>query len=205
MVMVSETNTARAPRPKGSKGRKSAAPRIRPWTRADLARLPDDGNRYEVLDGQLLVTPQASFGHQSVALHLAIALQAYVGEFGTAHVVGPGAIPFKKNELQPDVQVIPGPPRRGSTWANLPTPILVAEVLSTSTRHRDFGIKLDAYLGRVRVPVVWIVDREKREVHVCERGATPRIEREILEWQPAGAPNTLRIDWPALFREALGE
>ena len=34
------------------------------WTRADLLRLPDDGNRYEVLDGKLLVTPQASYPHQ---------------------------------------------------------------------------------------------------------------------------------------------
>ena len=40
------------------------ATRTRPWTRADLARLPDDGNRYEVLDGELFVTPQAGVPHQ---------------------------------------------------------------------------------------------------------------------------------------------
>ena len=37
------------------------------WTSADLARLPDDGNRYEVLDGELFVTPQAEFRHQRIA------------------------------------------------------------------------------------------------------------------------------------------
>ena len=199
MVMASP---ARAPKPRR---RKPATPRIRPWTRADLARLPDDGNRYEVLDGQLLVTPQASYGHQSVALHLAMALQTYVGQSGAAHVVGPGAVPFKKNELQPDVQVIPGPRRPGGTWTSVPAPILVVEVLSTSTRHRDFGIKRDAYLDRVRVPTVWIVDHREREVHVCVRGSAPRVERLMLAWSAPGALESLVIDLPEFFRSALGE
>ena len=198
MVMASP---ARAPKPRR---RKPTTPRIRPWTRADLARLPDDGNRYEVLDGRLLVTPHASHDHQSVALRLALALETYVGSAGVAHVVGPGAVPFKKNELQPDVQVIPGRPQPGMTWTNAPSPILVAEVLSTSTRHRDFGIKLDAYLDRVRVPAVWIVDHREREVHVCERGSAPRVERQTLEWHPAGMRHALRIDLPTFFRDALG-
>src|SRR5689334_17773334 len=46
--------------------------RPRPWTRADLARLPDDGNRYEVLDGELLVTPQANPPHQRWAALLLV-------------------------------------------------------------------------------------------------------------------------------------
>lgn len=184
--------------------RPSAVPKARPWTRADLNSLPDDGNRYEVLDGCLLVTPQASLAHQYVAFELAIMLEHFVRHHGVAHVVGPGAVPFKKNELQPDVQVIPGR-RRLSTWDDAPSPILVVEVLSQSTRHRDFGVKLDAYLNRVNVPTVWVVDRKKREVHVCVRGALPRIERQSLEWHPPGAPEPLRIDLHAFFVSALGE
>jgi Uma2 family endonuclease len=184
--------------------RLDSPPRIRPWTRADLARLPDDGNRYEVLDGQLLVTPQASLPHQRVALEFVMVLERYVRPQDVASVVGPGAVPFGPNELQPDVQVIPGP-RRAGTWDDCPAPILVVEVLSRSTRGRDFGIKLAAYLDRVRVQTVWIVDHHEREVHVCERGMLPRAERETLEWHAPGAPEPLTIDLPAFFREALGE
>ena len=69
------------------------------WHRRELARLPDDQNRYEVLDGRLLVTPQASYAHQRVAYELGVLLGQYVGVEGVGHVVGPGAIPFGSNEL----------------------------------------------------------------------------------------------------------
>jgi Uma2 family endonuclease len=177
---------------------------IRPWTRADLARLPDDGNRYEVLDGQLLVTPQAARAHQAVALELAVALRAYLAPFGTTTVVGPGAVPFGDNELQPDVQVIPAPPGTAS-WDELPPPVLVAEVLSDSTRRRDFGIKRDAYLNRAGVQQVWLVDWERREIHLCEVGVPDRVERTRIEWIAPGAPHSMVIDVPALFRAAIGE
>ena len=190
--------------PARARSRKPTTPRIRPWTRADLARLPDDGNRYEVLDGQLLVTPQASLPHQRVALEFAMLLERYVRSHKAANVVGPGAVPFGENELQPDVQVIPGP-RRPATWDDAPRPILVVEVLSTSTRHRDFGVKLDAYLGRGGVPTMWIVDHRKREVHVIERGGALRIERQTLAWQAPGVPVALHINLPEFFLSALGE
>ena len=195
MVMASP---ARAPR------RKPATLRIRPWTRAELARLPDDGNRYEVLDGRLLVTPQASHDHQAVALRLAMLLDMYVRPAGSAHVVGPGAVPFGDNELQPDVQVIPGAVRSGS-WNDFPTPLLVVEVLSGSSRRNDLGVKLDAYSSRVGVPTVWIVDHRQREVHVCERGQAPIVERVTLVWTAPGAPDALCLDVQEFFRTALGE
>ena len=200
MVMAARART-------NSRARNSAEskplPKPRPWTRADLARLPDDGNRYEVLDGRLLVSPQASQPHQLVALEFALRLEGYLRPHGVAYVVGPGAVPFGENELQPDVQVIPGP-RREDSWDTAPAPILVVEVLSTSTRNRDFGVKLAAYLDRVRVPTVWLVDRWERTVHVCTRGEEPRVERELLEWHAPGAPEPLRIDLPEFFMAALG-
>ncbi|HVZ47271.1 MAG TPA: Uma2 family endonuclease [Gemmatimonadaceae bacterium] len=174
---------------------------IRPWTRADLDRLPDDGNRYEVLDGQLLVTPQASHAHQNLALLLSVRLHAYVIPGGQAHVVAPGTVPFGPSELQPDVQVIPGP-RTGDEWETAPKPLLVVEIVSDSTRQRDFGAKLAAYRDHLRVPEVWIVDGSRREVHVHAAGRNPVVERATLEWRIAGEARPLRIDLPALFREA---
>ncbi len=67
------------------------SPRTRRWTRADLERLPDDGNRYEVLNGNLFVTPQAAFDHQDIAGALLVALRTYCAQHEIGIVVGPGS------------------------------------------------------------------------------------------------------------------
>ncbi|MDA1082694.1 MAG: Uma2 family endonuclease [Gemmatimonadetes bacterium] len=106
--------------------------------------------------------------------------------------------------MQPDVQVIPGAPRRGD-WESFPAPLLVIEVLSGSSRRFDLGVKLDAYSTRVGVQTVWIVDHKLREFHVLERGRAPIVERETVQWHPSGAPHPLAIDVKEFFRNALGE
>ncbi|MFA6130508.1 MAG: Uma2 family endonuclease [Candidatus Omnitrophota bacterium] len=169
--------------------------RTRAWTRADLARLPDDGNRYEVLDGALLVTPQAAFEHQAVAARLTVALASYCEALELGVVVAPGAIPHGKSELQPDVQVVPGRPPRSAKWTSLPRPILVVEVLSDSTSRRDLGIKRDAYL-RWEIPEYWAVDLDARCVHVFRAGsAEGEVVEGTLVWRPAppNAPLELRV------------
>src|SRR4051812_24377225 len=80
------------------------------YTVDDLERFPDDGNRYELLEGMLLVTPAPRAVHQVVAARiqsrLAAALDAGAG--GAAHVVGPGAISLPPGtQLQPDILVYP--------------------------------------------------------------------------------------------------
>jgi Uma2 family endonuclease len=179
------------------------ATETKPWTRAELQRLPNDGNRYEVLDGRLLVTPQASPPHQRVIAAAFRRLDAYVRATGIGYVVGPGAVPFGDNELQPDVQVIPGPPH-GDRWEDTPTPVLVVEVLSRSSRRHDAGVKLAACRTRLGVPAVWLVDHHAREVHVHETGTPFRVERETLVWHPTAVSEPLRMDLLTLFREALG-
>ncbi|MEA3247795.1 MAG: Uma2 family endonuclease, partial [Gemmatimonadota bacterium] len=115
----------------------------------------------------------------------------------------PGAVLFGPNELQPDVQVIPGTRTRG-TWEGSPTPILVAEVLSESTARRDLGVKLDAYRDRLGIATVWIVDYERREITVSD-DAGRRVARTDLTWQPAAAAEPLRLDVQRFFLDALGE
>jgi Uma2 family endonuclease len=161
------------------------APKVRRWTRADLQRLPDDGNRYEVLDGALLVTPQASFGHQYVATKLTVVLAGYCERHGIAYVVAPGAVVFGGNELQPDVDVIPfGPYPRDRKWEELPTPLLVVEVRSDSTYRRDIGKKREAY-QRVRIPEYWVIDPEARRALVWTPEADePMIVADALRWHP---------------------
>jgi Uma2 family endonuclease len=171
------------------------------WTRADLERLPDDGNRYEVLDGKLFVTPQAAFGHQFVAFELARQLADYCKRHDAGFVVGPGAIIFGQNELQPDVQVCPGaPPPVTTRWQQLPAPILVAEVLSDSTRRRDLGDKRDAYVRRRKIPDYWIVDLAERHVVTWKPGwAEPVVVTGVLRWQPLPAVPPLGILVESIF------
>ena len=181
------------------KRRRILTPPPRPWTRADLARLPDDGNRYEVLDGALLVTPQASFAHQRVAFRLAVALEAYCQAHGLGIVVAPGAVPHGKSELQPDVQVIPGAPPRDAEWTALPQPIVVVEVLSDSTARRDLGIKRDAYL-RWGIPAYWAVDIAAQRVTVFDAGAPEgRAVGDALAWQPDASRPALQLPVAELF------
>ena len=174
-------------------------PRTRPWTRADLERLPDDGNRYEVLDGALLVTPQAAVPHQNTATKLAILLGAYCARDRVGLVVAPGALPFGKIELQPDVMVVLDPPSPlPKEWTALPRPSLVVEVLSNSTARRDVGIKRDAYL-RLGIPEYWIVDGDARTITIVRGGDPDRVVSDALQWRPRASADPLEIEVATLF------
>lgn len=166
----------------------------RPWTRAELARLPDDTNRYEVLDGELLVTPLYSPRHQFIARDLAVALQRYCDQHGIGTLVAPGTVVFGANELQPDVLLTPGPePALESRWEDLPLPLLVAEVESDVTVRRDRGIKADAY-RRIGIPTYWAVDAVHRSVLVfTPESEEPATVTGVLSWRPRGDIPALEI------------
>lgn len=174
-------------------------PRVRPWTRTDLARLPDDGNRYEVLDGELFVTPQAAFPHQMVAARVTHAIAMYCERHAIGAVVGPGAVPHGRSELQPDVQVIPGTPRLDAEWTQLPIPLLVVEILSDSTRRRDLGVKREAYL-RWGIPEYWVVDLDQQSVTVWRSTEPDAVEiTDVIRWQPVAGVQALVLELRALF------
>jgi Uma2 family endonuclease len=157
------------------------------WSRADLERLPDDGNRYEVLDGQLFVTPSPLFPHQWIATRLIYLLIPYVEGHGLGSVVGPGAVVFGDNELLPDVAVVPiDPAGAPEKWEHLPRAILVVEVLSRTTRRRDVVEKRAAY-QRLRIPTYWVIDRFQRRALVWEPESRESIVvTDALRWRPRG-------------------
>ena len=170
---------------------------------ADLVRaLPDDGRRYEVVHGELLVTPAPRHVHQRIVTRLVTALSRYletepVGEA----LVSPADISWSTDTLvQPDVFVVLLQEARTLDWRQMQTLLLAIEVLSPSTARADRFTKRRLY-QEVGVATYWIVDPEGKTVEIWTPDATlPIYERERVTWQPAGADEALTVRLEALFR-----
>jgi Uma2 family endonuclease len=170
---------------------------------ADMVRaMPDDGNRYEVVYGELLVTPAPRLWHQVLVKRLGVALENYlrrhpVGELLTA----PADISWGSDVLvQPDVFVADPNEARALTWSGIRTLLLVAEVLSPSTTKGDRFLKRLRY-REAGVPLYWIVDGDDRSIEVwTPTDEFPAFERERLVWHPVGAQESFTLTLEELFR-----
>jgi Uma2 family endonuclease len=131
-------------------------PRSRPLTRADLDALPDDGHRYELLDGSLVVTPAPTWRHQSAVVRLWKVLDAArPGPEIRVFVAPMDVVLADGTVLQPDVLVAR---RSDLSERDLPAPPrLAVEVLSPSTRHIDLTLKRSRYEA-AGCPAYWVVD-----------------------------------------------
>ncbi len=177
------------------------------WTAAMVAVLPDDGTRYEVLDGELVIFPAPSWDHQRLALAFWRTLSAFLGANGLGEaIVAPADVEFSQRRLlEPDVFVVPRAPdgRRPRNYADAKRLVLAIEVLSPSTARRDRGVKRRIYIDET-VDEYWIVDADAWCVERWRRGdERPEIVTDTLAWRPEGAEAALVIDVPALFREEI--
>lgn len=144
----------------------------RPFTVADLETMPDDGRRYELIDGTLLVSPAPAWRHQEMAFSLGVALR------GTCPrelrvLIAPFAVQTSdSDEVQPDVIVAR---YVDLTDKNLPVaPLLAVEALSPSTRLFDLNLKR-AHYERIGVPSYWVLDpNEPGVLKVFELGSDGR-------------------------------
>ncbi|MGI8402367.1 MAG: Uma2 family endonuclease [Gemmatimonadaceae bacterium] len=155
------------------------------YTVDDLEHFPDDGNRYELLDGVLLVTPQAAAVHQIVASRIQGELVATLQKPGIAHVVGPGAVVRRpRTQLQPDILVYPARFSPITDWQKISEHWLAVEVLSRSSRVYDREFKRDAYFA-LGLEQVWLVDWRDRSVEVCTGKGTSHVVRDKIRWRIA--------------------
>jgi Uma2 family endonuclease len=170
---------------------------------AEMVRmLPDDGNRYEVVHGELLVTPAPRFWHQEVVRRLIVALSEYATREAIGQVVAsPADISWSGDVLvQPDVFVVELAEARTLEWARMRHLLLAVEVLSPSTARADRFTKRRLY-QEVGVPAYWIVDGDQRFVEVWTPDVTfPVVEREAVVWRPAAAGAPLLLQLGELFR-----
>jgi Uma2 family endonuclease len=174
----------------------------KPWTLEELHRLPDDGNKYELLDGQLFVTPAPAEVHEDILARLTRLIDPYVAAHGLGRVYRPRAVlRTHGSELEPDLMVRPlrkEPPVKD--WDDAPVPILVVEVLSPTTRRRDLTKKRDFYL-RIGVAEYWIVDPDRESVRVARPNREDHEPADLLVWAPANATNDLVIPLTSIFRD----
>jgi Uma2 family endonuclease len=167
------------------------------YTVADLEHFPDDGNRYELLDGVLLVTPQAAAPHQIVASRIQGELVISLQKPGLAHVVSPGAVVRPpRTELQPDILVYPARFSPATDWRKVTEHWLAVEIFSRSSRIYDREFKRDAYFA-LGLHQVWLVDWRDRSVEVCTAKGTSSVVRDAIRWQVAGAD--IAIDLHEVF------
>jgi Uma2 family endonuclease len=177
------------------------------WTYSEFARLPSEGStRYEVIDGELVVTPAPTTRHQRIVAKLLSRLFA----FAEAHDLGqafpaPLDVLFAEGDyLEPDVVFV----RRDrldvlSDRGVEGPPDLVVEVVSPSTAERDRGVKLARY-RLYGVPEYWVVDPEAHTIDVWRlaEGAEDAIAlgpHDTLRWTPDAAGPVLEISLEELF------
>lgn len=173
------------------------------YSRHEVLAFPDDGNRYELVHGELLVSPSPRWMHQRVVVNLLAALREYVRRHALGEVLmAPADISFGGLEhvlVQPDVFVV-GPEYHGAQeWDAIRHLALVAEVLSPATVRYDRFTKRRLY-QEMQVPVYWIIDPAHPRAEVwTPRATAPVFEPQRLTWQPAGAPEPLVIPLDVLL------
>jgi len=170
------------------------------WTLDEVHRLPDDGNKYELVHGELFVTPAPSYDHEAVLARLTRILDPYVERHGLGLVFRARAVfrVGKQVELEPDLMVRqphPGPTR---SWETAPLPSLVVEVASPTTRRRDRLQKRNVYMD-ARIPDYWIIDPETQSIDAIRPDQGDIVATDTLTWAPAGANESLTIEVAKLF------
>jgi Uma2 family endonuclease len=139
------------------------------WTYEDYLRLPDDGNRYEIIEGVLYVTNAPNYDHQFTVIEIAYWVKQFVTENNFGVVL---TAPFEVHlspttrPVQPDVLFIKAdrqPASGAKFFEGLPD--LIVEVLSPASIRTDRQIKLNIY-EQAGVAEYWLADPKTRSVEV---------------------------------------
>lgn len=180
------------------------APKRR-WTIQEVERLMDERPgytpRYELVDGELLVTPSPSDKHQRIVAELGFKLRSYVNRFHFGETrFPPGAVRLDpRGYVEPDLYVVPAVngkrPRVDVPVSKL---LLAVEVLSPRSVRHDRFIKR-RYFQRHGVPEYWVVDGETESFEVWTPGdERPLVVDDRVVWSP-GAPEPFELDVKEFF------
>src|SRR5438105_6261542 len=182
------------------------AEKVRRWTAREVRQLITDAPsftpRYELVDGELLVTPAPGPRHQEAVALLLVALRAYFDREAVGHALdSPSDIELESDDLrQPDVFVLPIVEWRRVLHDGFParTLLVAAEVLSPSSGRNDRVKKRPGY--QRHVSEYWIVDIDDRLVERWRpNDERPEILTEGLTWTPEGATTPFALDLTHYF------
>jgi Uma2 family endonuclease len=173
--------------------------------RALIDANPMQTPRYELVDGELLVTPAPRLVHQEAIAVLFLRLRAYLASEPVGHALAsPSDVELEPEFLsQPDIFVMPLDEwRRVHLERIVRSLLLVVEVLSPSSAGHDRVKKRPKY--QKNVPEYWIVDLDARLIQRWRPSDDrPEILTQSLEWRPPGSRDPLAIDLTAYFTEVL--
>jgi Uma2 family endonuclease len=184
----------------------------RRWTarevRALIEESPLQTPRYELVDGELLVTPSPGFPHQRAVTRLLVELGFYLDREPVAEVfTSPFDVELEPESItQPDIFVLSLAEGRRLQREGLPAVALLLsiEVLSPSSSRHDRVRKRPLY--QRHVPEYWIVDLDARLIERWRTGDDrPEIVDVALEWRPAGAESSFELDVERFFAEVFVE
>ena len=172
------------------------------YTAEEIRRFPDDHLRYEVIRGELFVTPAPGTAHQRAVLELARRLESYLETHSIGEALpAPSEVEFTDDSaVQPDVIVLLEAQHRRLTAERLHgPPALVIEIVSYSSKRTDRLQKRQLYQEE-GVPEYWVVDLEARHVERWRPGdeASDVVSDELV-WHPDARTPPLTIDLPQLF------
>ena len=172
----------------------------RPLTYDDLQDMPQDGQRYEIIDGELIVTTAAVPKHQIVSHRLAVACDRGIVEPGIGQVFeAPLDVRLSAHDtVQPDLLAIRRERLHIVGEKSIEgAPDLVVEILSPSTRGYD-QVRKAALYTRSGVPEFWIVDPDRRRVTVfaLANGRYEEVPQEAGRVRSIVFPElTVELDW----------
>ncbi|MGH9830340.1 MAG: Uma2 family endonuclease [Blastocatellia bacterium] len=146
------------------------------FTSRDLESMPDDGKRYEIVDGELIASKQPHYYHQRVCSNLCFVLESWIRGTGSGQVsIAPGLIFADDDDVAPDIVWL-STARLSAVLSEdgklHAAPELVVEVLSPGANYRDREAKLKLY-SRRGVDEYWIVDWKLRRMEIYRRERTP--------------------------------
>ena len=178
------------------------------WTVDLLDALPDSSERFELIDGELYVTPSPGLAHQQIVTLLAYRLVGYtlaIGSYDT--IVSPSDVwrePRQDNRVQPDIYVVS---RRGGALPPYPFHlrelVLAVEVASPGKPLLDYQVKRRLYLD-AGVGEYWVVDGESRSITRWRAGGDPGdVLTNRIEWRPSADVEAFVLDLPSFFETAL--
>lgn len=172
------------------------------YTAEEIRTFPDDGLRYEVIRGELFVTPAPGTPHQRAVGELYVLLRSYVESHELGEVIlSPFEVEFAEDSaVQPDLLIVPRERASHLTIARLlGAPSLAIEIISYSSKRTDRMQKRELYLDE-GVDEYWIMDPGLRRVERWQAGGNePEILTDRLVWQPRPGVPPLVIELKPLF------